>query len=42
VSEPRTDQPHQDEYCDHDWQVVNHDENRDVLKCPKCGAVRRE
>jgi hypothetical protein len=30
------------EECDHDWQVVNHDENRDIYKCTKCGALRRE
>jgi hypothetical protein len=40
VSEPRTNQPQQD--CDHDWQVVNHDENRDVLKCSKCGELKRQ
>jgi hypothetical protein len=28
--------------CDHDWQVVNHDENREILKCTKCGEIRRE
>jgi hypothetical protein len=30
------------EQCDHDWQVVNHDENRDILKCTKCGELKRE
>ena len=30
------------EECDHDWQVVNHDENRDIYKCTKCGALKRE
>jgi hypothetical protein len=28
--------------CDHDWTVVNRDENRLIYKCPKCGALRRE
>ena len=28
--------------CSHDWQVVNHDENRDIYKCTKCGALKRE
>jgi hypothetical protein len=27
--------------CEHDWQVVNHDENRDVYKCAKCGEIKR-
>jgi len=36
----RTEQ--RDEQCDHDWQVVNHDEGRDVLKCTRCGALKRE
>jgi hypothetical protein len=31
-----------DRGCDHDWQVVNHDENRDIYKCTKCGALKRE
>ena len=31
-----------DAECSHDWQVVNHDENRDVYKCTKCGALKRE
>jgi hypothetical protein len=30
------------EDCDHDWQVVNHDENREILKCTKCGELKRE
>lgn len=30
------------EECDHDWRVVNHDENRDIYKCTKCGALKRE
>lgn len=28
--------------CEHEWQVVNHDENRDIYKCVKCGALKRE
>jgi hypothetical protein len=28
--------------CDHDWQTVNHDENREILKCTKCGELKRE
>jgi hypothetical protein len=28
--------------CEHDWQVVNHDENRDIYKCVKCGELKRE
>jgi hypothetical protein len=31
-----------DSACDHDWTVVNRDENRVVHKCTKCGALRRE
>jgi hypothetical protein len=31
-----------DSSCDHDWSVVNRDENRLVEKCSKCGALRRE
>ena len=30
------------EECEHDWQVVNHDQSRDVLKCARCGALKRE
>jgi hypothetical protein len=28
--------------CEHDWQVVNHDEERTVYKCTRCGELRRE
>ena len=31
-----------DDTCDHDWTVVNRDENRLVHKCTRCGALRRE
>jgi hypothetical protein len=31
-----------DASCDHDWTVVNRDENRLVHKCTRCGALRRE
>jgi hypothetical protein len=27
---------------EHDWKVVNHDENRDVYKCAVCGELKRE
>lgn len=27
---------------EHDWQVVNHDENRDIYKCAACGELKRE
>ena len=27
---------------EHDWQVVNHDENRDIYKCTACGELKRE
>jgi hypothetical protein len=27
---------------EHDWQVVNHDENRDIYKCTGCGELKRE
>ena len=30
------------DHCEHEWQVVNHDENRDIYKCTKCGALKRE
>jgi len=28
--------------CDHDYRVVNHDENREILKCTRCGDLKRE
>jgi hypothetical protein len=28
--------------CEHDFQVVNHDENREILKCTKCGELKRQ
>ncbi len=28
--------------CAHDWQVVNHDEGRQIEKCSRCGALKRE
>jgi hypothetical protein len=28
--------------CEHDWKVVNHDENREIYKCTKCGELRRD
>ena len=31
-----------DEECDHDWRIVNHDGNRDIYKCSKCGALKSE
>ena len=31
-----------DPACDHDWTVVNRDENRLIHKCRKCGGIRRE
>jgi hypothetical protein len=34
--------PAMNEECDHDWQVVNHDENRDIYKCTRCGALKRD
>ena len=30
------------EECDHDWTLVNRDENRLIYKCLKCGAMRAE
>jgi predicted RNA-binding Zn-ribbon protein involved in translation (DUF1610 family) len=30
------------ESCDHDWTLVNRDENRLIYKCPKCGELRRD
>ena len=27
---------------EHDWQIVNHDENRDIYKCAACGELKRE
>lgn len=27
--------------CDHDWQIVNHDESREIYKCTRCGDLRR-
>ena len=31
------DEPPHDE--EHDWQAVNHDGNRDIYKCTRCGAL---
>ena len=31
-----------DSSCDHDWTVVNRDENRLIQKCTRCGALQRE
>ena len=31
-----------DNTCDHEWTLVNRDENRLIFKCPKCGELRRE
>lgn len=28
--------------CDHEWTLVNRDENRLIYKCLKCGELRRE
>jgi hypothetical protein len=33
--------PADDETCAHDWQVVNHDESREIQKCARCGTLRR-
>ena len=30
------------EDCDHDWTLINRDENRLIYKCLKCGALREE
>jgi hypothetical protein len=38
---PATDEQG-DRSCDHDWTVVNRDENRLIHKCTRCGALRRE
>jgi hypothetical protein len=29
------------ESCDHDWVPVNHDGNRDIYKCSRCGELKR-
>jgi hypothetical protein len=31
-----------DDACDHDWTLVNRDENRLIYKCLRCGEIRRE
>lgn len=28
--------------CDHEWTLINRDENRLIYKCPKCGELRYE
>ena len=28
--------------CDHEWTLVNRDENRLIYKCPTCGALRTD
>ena len=28
--------------CDHEWTLVNRDENRLIYKCPKSGELRRD
>ena len=38
----RTDKTGRTDSCEHDYQVVNHDENREILKCTKCGELERE
>ncbi len=35
-------QPAQQQDHEHDWQVVNHDENRGIYKCAACGELKRE
>jgi len=37
-----TDRTDSTDSCEHDYQVVNHDENREILKCTKCGELERE
>lgn len=37
---PETPDP--DPACDHDWTLVNRDENRLIYKCLACGGIRRE
>jgi len=31
-----------EETCDHEWTLINRDENRLIYKCTKCGELRRE
>jgi hypothetical protein len=31
-----------EETCDHDWTLVNRDENRLIYKCTKCGELKRD
>ena len=31
-----------EDQCDHDWTLVNRDENRLIYKCLRCGALRSE
>jgi hypothetical protein len=30
------------EECEHEWVTVNHDEDREVLKCARCGELKRD
>lgn len=32
----------EEQHHEHDWQIVNHDENRDIYKCAVCGELKRE
>lgn len=31
-----------EESCDHEWTLINRDENRLIYKCTECGELRRE
>jgi hypothetical protein len=37
-----TDEAADSSTCDHEWALVNRDENRLIYKCAKCGELRRE
>lgn len=31
-----------EETCEHEWTLINRDENRLIYKCLKCGALRED
>ncbi len=42
VAPPRVVAMGEPEQCEHEWTLVNRDENRLIYKCVRCGALREE